>query len=100
MKLGGKNRKFMNVSTFFRTCTVNDVINVLNDDSNFINASIYLESPELGQLTDEDSGVQNCDGATVDNVSGRQLGMPVIASVHYPGETLSRSRLPEDPVEL
>ena len=63
------------------TFTVNDVIDVLGYDSNFINIGIYLELPEVCKLTDEAIGDEEGDGGTIDNLSG-QLGMAVTALVH------------------
>ena len=58
------------------------MVDILNDDSEFTNANIYLEPPPVDELTDEDSGDEE-GGGTIDNLSGRQLGMAATATIHY-----------------
>ena len=51
---------------------MNEVLSMLEDDTDFQSADIYLESPPADELTDEDSGEED-GGGTVDNLNGRQL---------------------------
>jgi len=50
---------------------VNDVIAMLEDNKNFVEASIFLNPPGNGQGSDEDSDVE--DGCSANHLSHRQL---------------------------
>jgi len=47
---------------------VNEVIAMLQDESNFVSANIYSQPPQNGNDTDEDSGSED-SGVTVDNLT-------------------------------
>lgn len=60
--------------------TVNEVIDMLEDDDLFQRADIFLDPPEVDELTDEDSGEEDGECA-VHNLSGRQLTASATATI-------------------
>ena len=53
---------------------------MLQDESDFVSANIYIQPPENGNDTDQDSGSED-SGGTVDNLTGRQLWAEASATI-------------------
>lgn len=69
-------------SVFRRYFNVNEVLDMLEDSGDFSRADIYIEPPAVDELTDEDSGDEDC-GGTIQNLNGRQLAARASATVIY-----------------
>ena len=66
---------------------MNDVISMLKDNKNFVEASIFLNLPGNGQGSDEDSDVEN--GCSANHLSHRQLTAPAEFTVKYGSENVN-----------
>ena len=63
-----------------RKYTVNEVVSMLEDDSDFMRADIHILPPPAQELTDEDSGSED-DGVSYGNLSGQQLDQPATVTI-------------------
>lgn len=59
---------------------MNEVISMLEDDSKFASANIYIQPPDNSNDTDEDSGSED-NGGSLDNLTGRQLRAEAEATI-------------------
>lgn len=69
----------------FRLYNLNEVLSMLEDDSDVQEASVFIEPPPVTEDTDEDSGEEDGEG-TVSNLNGRQLRAPASATVLRNGQ--------------
>ncbi|KAK7099022.1 hypothetical protein V1264_003223 [Littorina saxatilis] len=66
-----------------RRYTVNDVLDILEENNTFQRADVFIEPPPVDMLTDEDSGDEE-ERPTVENLNGRQLSASATATIILP----------------
>jgi len=72
--------------------SVHEVLAQLEADKEFWDGKVYITPPDNGSVTDEDSADE--EGGTVNNLSGKQLECPAVATVRIGSELVSLGEAP------